>query len=319
MTKILMSADWHINLHKKSVPYDWQINRFKMFFESIYALEPQHDIHIIAGDVFDKKPQTDEICLLLDYLNKCTIPTYIIPGNHEATRKGESFLEHFIIHNAVNNDLVKIYTKNTRVIYDDFGIQFYPYGEMQKNNLPEHHPEDILITHIRGEIPPHVTEEYDFELIRPWRLTLLGDLHFYHKYKDFNVWYPGSPMNVTFDRNPTHEYGVLSIDSTNMKPDFIQLDLPKLLRATISVGEDMVKDNWNHVIYEVTGSVDELAKVKDNVLLDKKIAHKPDEDSVLDLKDLSVLDELKLYLEYSKVEDVSGIMVAFVDLNIGVE
>ena len=87
MIKILCSADWHIILHKKKVPYDWQVNRFREMFRKLIALEQSCDVHIIAGDIFDKNPEPDEICLFLSYINSVTIPTYIIPGNHEATRK----------------------------------------------------------------------------------------------------------------------------------------------------------------------------------------------------------------------------------------
>ena len=101
--KILHSADWHILLHKKKVPYKWQTDRFKTFFRKLIALEQQCDVHIIAGDVFDKKPEPDEVCLFLSYINSVTIPTYIIPGNHEATKKGETFLQHFTQENAIKN------------------------------------------------------------------------------------------------------------------------------------------------------------------------------------------------------------------------
>ena len=37
--KILHSADWHILLHKKKVPYDWQINRFRLLFKKLIKLE----------------------------------------------------------------------------------------------------------------------------------------------------------------------------------------------------------------------------------------------------------------------------------------
>ena len=80
---------------------------------------------------------------------------------------------------------------------------------MQKDNLPiQKHENDILVTHIRGEVPPHITPEYDFEKLRPWKLILLGDLHFAHKYLDYPAYYPGSPLNVTFDRDEKREYGV---------------------------------------------------------------------------------------------------------------
>ena len=91
--KILLSADWHIALHKKKIPNTWQANRFRLFYDKLHELEKNCDIHIIAGDVFDKKPEPDEICLFLRYINSVSIPTYVIPGNHEATKKGYTFFD----------------------------------------------------------------------------------------------------------------------------------------------------------------------------------------------------------------------------------
>jgi DNA repair exonuclease SbcCD nuclease subunit len=320
--KILHSADWHILLHKKKVPYKWQVNRFKTFFSKLIELEKQCEVHIIAGDIFDKKPEPDEVCLFLSYINSVTIPTYIIPGNHEATRKGETFLEHFTQENAIKNSNVHLITKNKRVQEGSAYFQFFPYGEMQIDNLPViQHEKDILVTHIRGEVPPHITPEYDFEKLRPWKLILLGDLHFAHKYLDYPAYYPGSPLNVTFDRDEKRQYGVniitLIADSYfKYKVDFIDLKLPKLIRKTIKVSGEMKKDTVNHVLYEVTGSIDELSKIENSELLDKKIATQPVEDSKLDLKNKSLIEELELYLKFIKIKNTEQVIKEFKDLNV---
>jgi len=320
--KILHSADWHILLHKKKVPYKWQVNRFKTFFNKLIELEKQCEVHIIAGDIFDKKPEPDEVCLFLSYINSVTIPTYIIPGNHEATRKGETFLEHFTQENAIKNSNVHLITKNKRVQEGSAYFQFFPYGEMQIDNLPIiQHEKDILVTHIRGEVPPHITPEYDFEKLRPWKLILLGDLHFAHKYLDYPAYYPGSPLNVTFDRDEKRQYGVnivtLIADSYfKYKVDFVDLKLPKLVRKTIKVSGEMKKDTVNHVLYEVTGSIDELSKIENSELLDKKIATQPVEDSKLDLKNKSLIEELELYLKFIKIKNTEQVIKEFKDLNV---
>jgi len=311
MTKILCSADWHIILHKKKVPYDWQVNRFKQMFRKLIALEQSCDVHIIAGDIFDKKPEPDEICLFLSYINSVTIPTYIIPGNHEATRKGESFFEYFTQENAIKNENVHVFTRNGRASVGKTSFQFFPYGEMQMDNLPDYVEDDIMVTHIRGEVPPHITPEYDFSRLRSWGLVLLGDLHFNHRYGDTNCYYPGSPLNTTFDRDDKREYGVDIydvIDSRNYTREFYDLKLPKLLRKTISVGEEMISDEINHVVYEVKGSLDELAKIENSELLDKKMVEKPAEESTLDLKGKTTYEELEIYLNYIKVADVEAVM-----------
>ena len=311
MIKILCSADWHIILHKKKVPYDWQVNRFREMFRKLIALEQSCDVHIIAGDIFDKKPEPDEICLFLSYINSVTIPTYIIPGNHEATRKGESFFEYFTQENAIKNENVHVFTRNGRASVGEANFCFFPYGEMQNDNLPQYVEGDILVTHIRGEVPAHISPEYDFSRLSPWRLCLLGDLHFNHRYGDTNCNYPGSPLNTTFDRDDTREYGVdiydFNSDRTYVKR-FHNLNLPKLVRRTILAGEPMPTDAKNHVIYEVKGSLDELAKIENTELLDKKMVEKPADDSTLDLKGKTIYEELEIYLNHIKVTDVEAVM-----------
>jgi DNA repair exonuclease SbcCD nuclease subunit len=320
MKKILHSADWHINLHKKKVPVEWQENRFKRMFEKLHALEDSCDIHIIAGDVFDRKPEPDEICLFLSYINCVSIPTYIIPGNHEATKKGETFLEHFLEDAVITNPNVRLFTKNKRIKEPGgLGIQFWPYGELQIDNLPEYIEGDILVGHIRGEVPPHITAEYDFEKLRKWGLILLGDIHFHHRYQDYGAWYSGSPINTHFDRDESKEYGVNIIefiDSSNYAVKFLDLNLPKLIRKTIKIEEEMIPNDFHHVIYEVVGSIDELSKIKNSELLDKKVSYEPTEESKLDLKNMTTYEELKFYLEYLKVSDVEGVLKEFNELKV---
>jgi hypothetical protein len=85
--------------------------------------------------------------------------------------------------------------------------------------------------------------------------------------------------------------------------NFHNLQLPKLIRRTVPVGTRMIADPVDHVVYEVTGTIDELAKVERSDLLDKKMVDKPTGDSVLDLKDKTVIEELEIYLDYIKVAE----------------
>ena len=78
----------------------------------------------------------------------------------------------------------------------------------------------------------------------------------------------------------------------------------------------MTQDNINHTIYEVTGSVDELSKVSNSELLDKKIASSTVKDSILDLKNKSIYEELELYLEHIQVKNVKKIITEFKNLNL---
>jgi len=319
MIKILSSADWHINLHRKKIPYDWQLNRYQLLFNQLHQLELTHDVHVIAGDLFDREPEADEVCLLLSYLNAVQRPTLIIPGNHEATRKGKTFWEHFKLENTISNPLVEIFTENGRAIVKDQGFCLFPYGSVQTDCVPAYVENDVLVTHIRGEVPPYITPEYDFEKLRAWPLILLGDLHFNHRYRDYPAYYPGSPLNTTFDRDIAREYGVDSIEFTPGQPikqQFIPLNLPKLLRRTIHVGESLQPDKTHHIVYEVTGSIDELAKVEKHELLDKKMVEKPATESTLDLKNKTLYEELEMYLTYIKVSESEAVLNQFKKLGI---
>jgi DNA repair exonuclease SbcCD nuclease subunit len=318
MIKILSSADWHINLHRKKIPRHWQQQRFQLLFNKLLDLEKQCDVHIIAGDLFDKEPDADEICLILSYLNSVTIPTLIVPGNHEATAKGATFWEHFKLENTIKNDLVHISTQNERICLAHQWFCTFPYGSVQTNNLPAHVTGDILVTHIRGEVPPHISAEFDFDRLRLWKLVLLGDLHFNHKYKDYDIYYPGSPLNTTFDRGDK-DYGVDIITLRSIEDysvDFVNLNLPKLIRHTVSVNEPMVQDLYHHIIYEVTGTIDQLAKVKKTDMLDKKIVEKPTTNATLDLEDKSIYEELEMYLNYIKVSNTKPVLAVFKKLGI---
>lgn len=318
MFKILHSADWHITLHKKKVPWQWQWNRFQEFFEALLHLERDCTAHIIAGDVFDKKPEPDEVALFLSYIHKVKCPTFIIPGNHEATSRGETFLKHFVGDNRINNPLVEVICYVAQRSLEGAHFQFFPYGEMQRDNLPAPIKNHILVTHIRGEVPPHITPEYDFEKLRPWKLVLCGDLHHNHQYKDFPLYYSGSPMNVSFDRDETRQYGVNLVEGSidNYRVQFVPLDLPRLIRRTVESGEEMSASKRDHVVYEVVGSIDELARVENSELLDKKIAHRADQQSVLDLREMSLVEELEAYLVHQKIEQVGQVLSTFKELGV---
>ena len=80
----------------------------------------------------------------------------------------------------------------------------------------------------------------------------------------------------------------------------------------------MKPNSINHTIYEVTGSIDELSKIENSNLLDKKIASQPVENSKLDLKNKSLIEELELYLDFIKIKNSKEILNDFKNLDINV-
>lgn len=293
--KILFSADWHVKLNTKNIPNEWAINRYKQLFDKIHTLEAEHELHIIGGDFFDKLPSLEELELYYDFVSGCVGETIIIPGNHEALKKDTTFFSY--LRNITNRINSKV-----RII-DTFenieGIDFIPYNKLKEF---EKHPQNfeydgrILVTHVRGEIPPHVKPEVNLSIFDRWKVVLAGDLHSYAN-SQRNILYPGSPVTTSFHRNRTST-GVISFDSDTLHHTWIDLELPQLIRKTIKAGEEMIKDPIDHVIYEIEGDMSELANVEDHELIDKKVVKRNVDTTLILNPEMSIEQEITEYLAF---------------------
>lgn len=286
--KILFSADHHIKVGQKNVPREWQINRYKMLFSKLHDLEQECDVHIMGGDIFDSVPKPVELGLYFDFISECSIPTIIYDGNHEATKKGHTFMEFLVNASTKLNNNVHI----VQGIEEHYGIDFIPYTHLKKFD-PKDFNNNILCTHVRGEIKPHVVPEIDLNLFNRWDIVLAGDLHSYSN-SQRNILYPGSPLSITFHRNMI-ENGVIIFDTDTMQHKFINLGLPQLVRKTIESEDEIIETDYHHTIYEVTGNVISLSNIKSD-LIDKKIINTTN-DATLNLNNLSIHEELGLYLK----------------------
>ena len=287
---ILFTADWHIKLGQKNVPTDWAINRYQMFFEQITELEKDCKLHIIGGDLFDRVPSMDELTLYFDFIRGVTIPTIIYDGNHEATRKNKTFFTNLKKATSDVNALVEVIDET--YIEDDWAI--LPYADLYKKNSIESIDAHILFTHVRGEIPPHVVPEVDLDRFDKFHTVFAGDLHA-HENTQRNIVYPGSPMTTSFHRNRV-KTGALLIDD-NWSWVWHELDLPQLIRKTVSDPDDMVQTEFDHTIYELEGDVQDLAKIKNSELLDKKVVKRQVEATLNLTSEMSISDELVVYLQ----------------------
>jgi DNA repair exonuclease SbcCD nuclease subunit len=296
---ILFTADWHIKLGQKNVPVAWACSRYELFFQQVQEAIDEHNVnlHIIGGDLFDRVPSMDELTLYFDFVKRQKVRTIIYDGNHEATRKNKTFFDNL---KKVTNQLNPHVQVITDTYYeDDWAI--LPYADLHKKKSIETIDADYLFTHVRGEIPPHVMPEVDLERFDKYKTVFAGDLHA-HENTQRNIVYPGSPMTTSFHRNIV-KTGYLVIDTNTHHFDedwcwtWHEFDLPQLLRKTIEDPADMEQTEFHHTIYEVTGDVQDLAKVKNTDLLDKKVVRR-EVDARLDLSgDLSMSDELVKYLQ----------------------
>jgi len=303
---ILFTADWHLKLGQKNVPLPWACARYDLFFETIYELEKDVDLHIIGGDLFDRVPSMDELTVYFDFIKDIKIPTIIYDGNHEATKKNKTFFSNLKRATSDVNPLVEIVDETKEY---EWGT-ILPYADLHKKGAIEKcNPDKPLYTHVRGEIPPHVTPEVDLERFNAFPVVYAGDLHS-HSNTQRNIVYPGSPMTTSFHRDVV-KTGYLIIDNL-YDWTWHEFDLPQLLRKTVDNPDDMIASEFHHTIYEIEGDVADLANVKNSELLDKKVVKRSSE-ATLNLKDLTIEEELVEYMSAilnltdDKIKQIMGV------------
>jgi len=305
---ILFTADWHIKLGQKNVPMPWACSRYELFFQQIEEAVEKHDIklHIIGGDLFDRVPSMDELTLYFDFVKNTKVRTIIYDGNHEATRKNKTFFDNLIRVTNELNPLVEVITET----YHEDNWAILPYADLHKKKSIENINADYLFTHVRGEIPPHVTPEVDLERFDKYKLVFAGDLHA-HENTQRNIVYPGSPMTTSFHRNEV-KTGYLVIDES-FNWTWHEFALPQLIRKTVTSADEMVQTEWHHTIYEVEGDVSDLSGVKNSDLLDKKVIRRKTEATLILDKEMTIEEELGEYLSYileldeDKVKKIIGV------------
>ena len=289
--KLLFLADVHIKLGQKKVPIQWQTKRFTDLFQAIQNATCEHDISevIIGGDLFDSpKPSVHELVLGISLVNSLTTPVTIFAGNHECTSKRESIL----------SILQPLFKESVNIIDYDYRSEDYdiiPYTHLHNEKwLPPQ--AKLLMTHVRGNIGTLVKSEIDLDKFKQWPLVLAGDLHD-HSMTQENIVYPGSPVNTNFSRERSeNEHGFIIVDTDTLEWEFHPLDLPQLIRKTVTSTDQMLKSDYDHVIYEIAGDSVALANVKDHELLDKKVNTEYQSQASLDLQNKTYSEELAYYL-----------------------
>lgn len=288
----------------------WACSRYKLFFEAIHKLESNEDItmHIIGGDLFDRVPSMDELTLYFDFVKDVTIPTIIYDGNHEATKKNKTFFSNLKRATTDVNPLVEIIDAWAEFPWGTI----LPYADLHKKGMIELcNTDKPLFTHVRGEIPPHVTPEVDLERFKDFPVVYAGDLHS-HSNTQRNIIYPGSPMTTSFHREVVKTGYILIEPSFTEVWTWHEFDLPQLLRKTVSSEVEMIATDFHHTIYEIEGDVADLANIKNSELLDKKVVKRSSE-ATLNLKDLSMEEELVEYLSAilnlndDKIKSIMGV------------
>jgi len=299
--RVLFTADLHIRIGQKNIPRVWARKQYDIMFSELNRVykEQECELEVHGGDIFDKIPTMEELSVYIGYLWRDAERQRIIyDGNHEATKKGDTFLKYL---EPMIPDNTQLYTKYTHEYLKRGHVEkimsrvdILPYADLYRlKNFKQNC--SILFTHVRGNIPPHVKAEVDLELFDKWDIVFAGDLHA-HSNSQRNIVYPGSPRTVTFHRNNVR-LGVIIFDTDNPQDwEWHEIKVPQLIRKTVDNPNDMIRTDFDHTIYELTGNVLDLAKVdKDSDLLDKKIIHN-EQPASLDLANMTIEEELEYYL-----------------------
>lgn len=299
--RVLFSADWHIKLGQKNVPKLWQANRFTMLVHELNERfeASECDLHVIGGDIFDRfDPTPEEIELYFELVAQLNHKTIIYTGNHEMKSKTMSVLDNLAEETNRCNNLVEVITG----VYRSPDFDIIDYKELHKKSWKEQESR-LCFTHVRGEIPPHVVPEIDLASFDCYDLVIAGDLHSQKNSQQTErgtaIVYPGSPLTTSFHRaRTTKTNGCIVINTRTLNYLWHELGhLPQLIRKTIQVGDEMIKDEFDRVIYEVEGDISDLKQVKDSDLLDKKVNKNVGKPATLDLTNKSGTDEeLSIFL-----------------------
>ena len=293
--KVLFTADVHIKLGQKNVPVEWAKNRYNLLWTQLEEIQQQCDAFIIGGDVFDKLPSMEELECYFDMVTHCKVPTIIYSGNHEAVKKDTTFLSNLAqVTNRLNRQVIVVDD-----YYSDWGIEFVPYNKLKEFEKGQHPwPEggDILCTHVRGEIPPHVKPEVDLALFDTWQVVLAGDLHSYENCQR-NILYPGSPVTTSFHRDLVNT-GIILLDTETLEHEWLKLEVPQLIRKTVGVHDPKLPTPYHHTIYQVEGDMQELGELEDSDLIDRKVIKRESDTALMLENDMSLQQEVAEYLRY---------------------
>jgi hypothetical protein len=308
--KILFTADVHIKLGQKNVPTLWALNRYKMMWQQITDLQPRCDLLVVGGDIFDKLPNMQELEVYFEFVTTCVIPTIIYSGNHEMMKKDTTFLTYLKSMTNRLNPLVRIVDACETIC--DGMVDIIPYNCLKTADFKQFSGK-VLMTHVRGEIPPHVKAEIPIENFSQWNVVLAGDLHSYENCQA-NILYPGSPATTSFHRNLV-DTGVIEFDVNTQNHVWHKLNLPQLLRETVTAGDPTPATDYHHTVYEVEGDLASLSQMVDSELVDKKVVKRNTDTALILDGEMTLSEEVREYLTYILQLPEETISKALMELN----
>ena len=283
MQKIAILSDIHINLtHNKS----FELDRLEKL--SAILSEGHYDMVVLNGDLFDKaRPSLEEIKALRSMIEGLTPQVYIISGNHESVNITNKLSTYDFI-GSFGCDLVK----DTNIIIEGYKIRMTSWSHISALGL--HDGSDILISHLRSDLPPFIKAERSMEFVHDYQVVILGDIH--DKYSPYsNTHYTNSPYSTKFSSSePTGSFIELTLDGSEVDWQYVDTNLPQKIKLVQTVEEYKAQNFNTDNIYKVVveGTLQEVRNLNSpkNVQLTRVIAEVsveveeiPDNEDLFDL------------------------------------
>lgn len=298
--RLLAIGDLHIKM-VPGVPKDWQIKRYEEYIDNLISeCKEKPTILAIVGDTLDSiTPSKEELRLFLSLLHKLKnedIHVLLVSGNHCTIQEGSSILDYLLLDEFPNI----CYRRN--LVFNNTTFHLVNHDSL-KSYAPSNFTErNILLSHFRCTIPPHITEEINVKkLTKPFDLCIVGDIHTNLQFD--NVYYTNQPLNKQFETEPSCSYLEVDLDTLKVtrKPAFYPSLIAKKMIAKKFHKEKFPAPHFYKV--EVEGTPEELRLIKEahsNVklcripLLEKSVALS---EEVTEAPVLSLDDDLVDYMK----------------------
>ena len=263
--KILFVSDIHINLSKN---IEWEKNRVSRLFDILS--KESYDRIVLGGDTFDvASPSLEELSLFYQNISKLDKPI-VIGGNHENVKSKLTTFDYI-------PELGFTYKATDVLDCGDTDIYLCSHSHMHTLKYVRKVLKDkknVLFTHIRCNVPPHIKEEYDVRsLSNAFDLVISGDIHQPYSPYD-NVLYPGQPYSVRYNPEVKHQYFILDTDTLEVERK--ELRLPTKIKVTLPINDltkyPFKKDNLYKV--KVRGTIEEihnLPTLSSNIVYEKAV------------------------------------------------
>jgi DNA repair exonuclease SbcCD nuclease subunit len=308
MSKFTLVADIHLKLRDTS-PY---INKFEAqrFLELFRLIEGQDTKFVILmGDIFHySRPTLEEQQVFLKGLNLLSKQVYIIAGNHEMVNSQSTTFDYIQLPKHVEyiEDVLHLVTNNIRLHLCNY--KYITTTDLKMLTTDKRKYEEVLISHARCTVPPHIKEEISFKVLqKKFSSIYMGDIHYPMEFG--NVKYVDSPYSITYTTNRNFHIGTLSIGGSSKSHTFerVVTNLPNKIKIEYTDIESITQLIGDGNLYKaiVRGGRDYLSKftndrniVYEKVFDEKFTLPKQRGNKVLDLKNIlleNITDDISEY------------------------